>query len=157
MTIPPSFMAEAIDLSFEAMRSGKGGPYGAVVVKDGQIIGRGMNEVTSRNDPTHHAEMAAIWEACKTLNTWKLEGCELYTSCEPCPMCMAAAYWARIDRVYYGNTAETAAAYDFNSKTIYDELAKPRDQRQIPMEPMMQSEALAAFEEWANKPDKATY
>jgi guanine deaminase len=157
MSADTSFMGEAIALSFTAMRSGKGGPYGAVVVKDGQVIGRGMNEVTSRNDPTHHAEMAAIWEACQTLNNWKLEDCELYTSCEPCPMCMAAAYWARIKRVYYGNTAATAAAYDFNSQAIYAELAKPHDQRQLPMEPMMQAEAIAAFDEWANKADKAPY
>ena len=151
------FMQDAIALSFEAMQTGKGGPYGAVVVKDGAIIGRGMNEVTSRNDPTHHAEMAAIREACQALNAFTLDGCELYTSCEPCPMCMAAAYWAKLARVYYGNTAEAAAQYGFNSRIIYDELAKSHHQRQLPMEPLMQAEALAAFEAWANKADKVAY
>lgn len=152
-----SFMEEAIALSFEAMRTNKGGPYGAVVVKDGQIIGRGMNEVTSINDPTAHAELTAIREACKVVGSWQLVGCDLYTSCEPCPMCMAAVYWSRLDRVFYGNTKEDAAHYGFNSQTIYDELALPREQRALPMEPLMQPEALAAFEEWADKTDKATY
>jgi guanine deaminase len=151
------FMKDAIALSFEAMRTGRGGPYGAVVVKDGSIIGRGMNEVTSRNDPTHHAEMAAIRAACQALNSFTLEGCELYTSCEPCPMCMAAAYWARLDKVYYGNTAADAAKFGFNSQSIYDELAKSQEQRQLPMQPLMQQEALAAFEEWANKADRTPY
>lgn len=153
----PAFMQEAITLSFEAMRSNKGGPYGAVVVKDGVVIGRGMNEVTTRNDPTHHAELVAIRAACQTLGSWQLKGCELYTSCEPCPMCLAAAYWAGLAQIYYGNTAETAAEYDFNSQTIYTELARPRDQRQLPMVPQMQEQALAAFAEWANKTDKAPY
>jgi guanine deaminase len=151
MTADPQFMQTAIALSFEAIRSGKGGPYGAVVVKDGNIIGCGMNEVTSRHDPTHHAEMAAIRAACLALNSFTLDGCQLYTSCEPCPMCMAAAYWARVEQVYYGNTAAEAAKYGSNSQTIYDELAKPRDQRQLPMEPMMPTEALAALEEWAKQ------
>ncbi|MEL7313962.1 MAG: nucleoside deaminase, partial [Cyanobacteria bacterium J06559_3] len=122
------FMEEAIALSFEAIRSGRGGPYGAVVVKDGEIIGRGMNEVTSTNDPTAHAEMTAIREACKYLDSWNLEGCELYTSCEPCPMCMGAIYWARLDRIYYGNTKEVAARFGFNSQIFYDELALPCNQ-----------------------------
>lgn len=151
------FMATAIALSFEAMRSGKGGPYGAVVVKDGIIIGEGMNEVTSRHDPTHHAEMAAIRAACQRVKSWQLEGCELYTSCEPCPMCMAAAYWAKLDRVYYGNTAEMAAQYGFNSTRFYQQLALPKEQRQLPMEPLMAEEAVQAFEEWASKADKMTY
>ena len=151
------FMEAAIALSFEAMRSGKGGPYGAVVVKDGEIIGRGMNEVTSAHDPTAHAEMTAIREACTHLASWHLEGCELYTSCEPCPMCMAATYWARIDRVYYGNTKEVAAQFGFNSQIFYDELALPRDQRQILMLPLMAEEAVVAFEEWEALPDKEEY
>lgn len=152
-----AFMAEAIALSFEAMRSGRGGPYGAVVVSDGAIIGRGMNEVTSVNDPTAHAEMTAIRQACSHLNSWQLEGCELYTSCEPCPMCMGAIYWARLDRVYYGNTKEVAARFGFNSQIFYDELALPREQRQIPMIPHMAEEAVAAFEEWEMKSGKQTY
>ena len=152
-----ALMQTAIDLSFEAIRSGRGGPYGAVVVKDGEIIGRGMNEVTSRNDPTAHAEMTAIREACAVLNSWHLEGCELYTSCEPCPMCMGAIYWARLDRVYYANTKEVAASFGFNSQIFYDELALAPRQRQITMVPLMAEEAAAAFEEWDARSDKEEY
>lgn len=151
------FMEEAIALSIKAMRSGRGGPYGAVVVRDGEIIGRGMNEVTSLNDPTAHAEMTAIRQACAHLNSWHLEGCELYASCEPCPMCMGAIYWARIDRVYYGNSREVAAGFGFSSQIFYDELALPREQRQITMVPLMAEEAIAAFEEWDSKADKEEY
>jgi guanine deaminase len=151
------FMDAAIALSFEAMRSKRGGPYGAVVVKEGEIIGRGMNEVTSLNDPSAHAELTAIRQACQTLQQWHLEGCELYTSCEPCPMCMGAIYWARLQRVYYGNSKEVAAQFGFNSEYFYDELAKPRGQRQMPMFPLMAAEAIAAFEEWANCADKQLY
>lgn len=151
------FMEAAIALSFKAIRSGRGGPYGAVVVKDGEIIGRGMNEVTSINDPTAHAELTAIREACAHLKSWNLEGCELYTSCEPCPMCMGAIYWARLDRVYYGNTKEVAAGFGFNSQIFYDELALPREDRQVTMVPLMTEEAVVAFEEWDNKTDKEEY
>ena len=151
------FMEAAIALSFEAMRSQRGGPYGAVVVRDGEIIGRGMNEVTSINDPTAHAEMTAIRQACNQLNQWNLSGCELYTSCEPCPMCMGAIYWARLDRVYYGNTKEVAAKFGFNSQYFYDEIAKPLGQRDMPMFPLMADEAIAAFEEWENQPEKSSY
>lgn len=151
------FMQEAIALSFQAMRSGKGGPYGAVVVKDGQIIGRGMNEVTSLNDPTAHAELTAIREACRAVQSWQLQGCELYTSCEPCPMCMAAVYWARLDTVYYGNTKEQAAAFGFNSDYIYEQIARPHDQRDVSITPLMADEAIVAFEEWAQKSDKMSY
>lgn len=152
-----NFMEEAIALSFEAMRSGRGGPYGAIVVKEGEIIGRGMNEVTSINDPTAHAEMTAIRQACTRLDNWHLEGCELYTSCEPCPMCMGAIYWARLDRVYYGNTKEVAARFGFNSQIFYDELALPCKERQIQMFNYMAGEAVAAFEEWESKTDKEEY
>ncbi|MBD0337469.1 MAG: nucleoside deaminase [Cyanobacteria bacterium Co-bin13] len=151
------FMEDAIALSFQAMRENRGGPYGAVVVKDGQIIGRGMNEVTSLNDPTAHAEMTAIREACQAIGSWQLSGCELYTSCEPCPMCLAAAYWSRLDRIYFGNSRETAARYSFNSQIIYDEVAKPHADRSLPIIPLMQNEALTAFEEWANKADRKGY
>lgn len=151
------FMEEAIALSFEAIRSGRGGPYGAVVVSDGKIIGRGMNEVTSIKDPTAHAEMTAIREACDHLDSWHLEGCELYTSCEPCPMCMGAIYWARLDRIYYANTKEVAARFGFNSQIFYDELSLPREDRQITMVPLMSEEAVAAFEEWEAKADKEEY
>ncbi|MBD2099758.1 nucleoside deaminase [Leptolyngbya sp. FACHB-261] len=151
------FMQEAIALSLHSMRTGKGGPYGAVVVKDGEIIGRGMNEVTSRHDPTAHAEMTAIREACQSLQSWQLLGCELYTSCEPCPMCMATIYWAKLARVYYANTKEDAAQFGFNSLSIYQELALPIERRQLPMDQLMQEQALVAFEEWQNKADKAPY
>lgn len=147
------YMAAAIALSFQAIREQRGGPYGAVVVKDGQIIGRGMNEVTSTNDPTAHAEMSAIREACQQLGSWQLQDCELYTSCEPCPMCMAAIYWARLDTLFYGNTKEDAARYGFNSQSIYEELARNRVDRQVSMVPLMQEEALAAFKEWQEKSD----
>jgi tRNA(Arg) A34 adenosine deaminase TadA len=150
-------MGEAIALSFEAFRTGKGGPYGAVVVQGGNIIGRGMNEVTSKNDPTAHAEMTAIREACRVLQSWQLPGCELYTSCEPCPMCMGAIYWARLDRVYYANTKETAARFGFNSSYFYEQLATSPDQRDMSMVPYMAEEAVAAFEEWSGKADKQTY
>src|SRR6187402_191609 len=118
------FMLEAIELSFQGQRAGKGGPFGAVVVKDGKIIGRGFNQVTSNNDPTAHAEVVAIRDACKNLNDFQLAGCEIYTSCEPCPMCLGAIYWARPDKVYYANTRQDAADIDFDDSMIYEELEK---------------------------------
>ncbi|NEQ47631.1 MAG: nucleoside deaminase [Leptolyngbya sp. SIOISBB] len=150
-------MAVAIALSKEAIRSERGGPYGAVVVKEGEIIGQGMNEVTSINDPTAHAEMTAIRQACEQVGNWNLSGCELYTSCEPCPMCLGAIYWARLDKVYYGNTKEVAAQFGFNSQYFYDEVAKPREARQITMQPLMPEAAVTAFEEWKSLPDKQSY
>jgi len=150
-------MEEAIALSFEAIRSGRGGPYGAVVVHQGQVIGRGMNEVTSRQDPTHHAEMAAIREACQTLGTWKLSDCQLYTSCEPCPMCLAAAYWADIAQIIYGNTAADAAVYGFKSQPIYQQIALPLTQRSLPMVQHMGDQAIQAFAEWDTMADRQTY
>lgn len=152
-----TFMQEAIALSLEAMRTGRGGPYGAVVVQNGSIIGRGMNEVTSIHDPTAHAEMTAIRQACETLQSWQLSGCELYTSCEPCPMCMGAIYWARLDRVYYANTKEVAARFGFNSSYFYEQLALTPDQRDMPMIPFMAEDAVIAFQEWAKKADKRSY
>lgn len=151
------FMKAAIALSLEAIRAGRGGPYGAVVVKDGEIIGQGMNEVTSTNDPTAHAEMTAIRQACERVGNWHLAGCELYTSCEPCPMCLGAIYWARLDKVYYGNTKEVAAQFGFNSQYFYDEVAKPREQRQLSMQPLMAEAAVAAFEEWKSQPNQQSY
>ncbi len=151
------FMEAAIALSLESVRTHKGGPYGAVVVKDNTIIGRGMNLVTLTNDPTAHAEMLAIREACDRLQSWQLTGCELYTSCEPCPMCMAAIYWARLERVYYANTKETAAAYGFGSQAIYRQLGLPLAERQLSMTQLLPTEARVAFEEWANQPDKQPY
>lgn len=150
-------MTEAIRLSFETMRNNTGGPFGCVVVKDGKIIARGSNRVVSTFDPTAHAEVVAIREACKALNDFQLTGCEIYTSCEPCPMCMAAIYWARPDKVYYANTKTDAAAIGFDDNFIYEQLALPYDQRAIPMTRLMPEEALAAFREWSQKTDKIEY
>lgn len=150
-------MEAAIALSHEAIRTGRGGPYGAVIVKDGKIIGRGMNEVASLNDPTAHAEMTAIREACRSLGSWNLSGCDLYTSCEPCPMCLAAIYWARVERIYYGNSREVAAQFGFNSQYLYEEVAKPHNERQIDMVIMMSQAAIAAFEEWADRSNQQAY
>jgi guanine deaminase len=151
------FMREAIRLSLENVRSGKGGPFAAVVVKDGTIIARGTNLVTSSNDPTAHAEMVAIREACKALKSFQLDECEIYTTCEPCPMCLGAIYWARPAKVYFGNTKQDAAEIDFDDSFIYEEIPKPFDQRTIPMIPFLREEALAAFKEWKRKSDKIEY
>lgn len=152
-----AFMREAIALSRYSVQSGKGGPFGAVVVKEGQIVAKGFNQVTSTNDPTAHAEVVAIREACRTLNTFQLHGCEVYTSCEPCPMCMGAIYWARPDRVYYGNTKLDAAQIHFDDDFIYHEFERPLPERHLPMIQLLQEEAVVAFDEWANKPDKVEY
>lgn len=151
------FMAEAIRLSIEKMRAGEGGPFGAVVVKNGEIIARGNNKVSSSNDPTAHAEVVAIRAACQVLGSFQLTGCELYTSCEPCPMCLGAIYWARPDRVYYGNTKVDAADIGFDDQFIYDELDENMEDRQIPFTQMMRTEALEAFKEWTAKEDKMVY
>lgn len=151
------FMQEAIALSLKSVRSGKGGPFGAVVVKDGEIIASGHNQVTSTNDPTAHAEVVAIREACKVLRSFQLTGCELYTSCEPCPMCMGAIYWARPDRVYYANTKADAAKIGFDDQFIYDELDLVISKRQLPITQIMRDEALIAFQEWTDKADKVKY
>jgi len=152
-----SFMQEAIRISIEMMRQGKGGPFGAVIVRDGQIVGRGSNEVTSTNDPTAHAEVVAIRDACRRLGDFRLEGCELYASCEPCPMCLSAIYWARIGRIYYGNTRQDAADAGFDDDFIYQELARPPASRRIPCDQIMREEALAAMREWKAKADKVEY
>ena len=150
-------MARAIQLSVENVRSGKGGPFGAVVAKEGSIIAEGVNQVTSSNDPTAHAEVLAIRHACQKLGDFELKGCELYTSCEPCPMCLAAIYWARLARVYFGNLAEDASKVGFDDSFIYREIVQPYAQRRIPMIQMMREEALAAFREWDEKPNKIPY
>lgn len=150
-------MARAIELSLANVRSGDGGPFGAVVVKDGEIVAEGVNQVTVLNDPTAHAEVLAIREACKRLARFELRDCELYTSCEPCPMCLGAIYWARLQRVYFGNTAQDAASIGFDDSFIYREVAKLPAERAIPMLPLMREEALAAFREWQNKTDKLSY
>ena len=151
------FMREAIRLSIENVRSGKGGPFAAIVVKNGKIIARGTNIVTSANDPTAHAEVVAIREACKTLGSFQLDGCEIYTSCEPCPMCLGAIYWARPERVFYGNTKQDAAKIDFDDSFIYEELPKKMSDRRIPMEQLLHEEALVGFEEWKKKVDRLKY
>jgi tRNA(Arg) A34 adenosine deaminase TadA len=139
------------------MRAGKGGPFGAVVTRNGKIIATGHNQVTSANDPTAHAEIVAIREACKKLKSFQLDECELYTSCEPCPMCLSAIYWARIQRVYFGNTRKDAARIGFDDNLIYQEISLPLKSRKIPMKQLLRKEARAAFEEWSLKEDKIPY
>ena len=150
-------MREAIRLSLEKMQAGCGGPFGAVVVKDGQIIARGFNQVTSTNDPTCHAEVDVIRKACQALGSHQLDGCDLYTSCEPCPMCLGAIYWARPARVFYANTKADAAAVGFDDHFIYDEIGKPLPQRSLPMQQLLHEEALAAFRAWQAHEGKKAY
>jgi guanine deaminase len=151
------FMARAIQHSLENVRSGVGGPFAAVVVKDGKIIAEGTNCVTSTNDPTAHAEVVAVRAACKKLGHFELTGCEIYTTCEPCPMCLGAIYWARPVRVYYGCTAADASEAGFDDSLIYQEIVRPHMERKIPLFPMMREEALAAFRVWEEKQDKIKY
>ncbi|HEY6168831.1 MAG TPA: nucleoside deaminase, partial [Verrucomicrobiae bacterium] len=141
----PEFMHEAIRLSREKMLAGNGGPFGAVVVKNSKVIGRGWNRVTSTNDPTAHAEVTAIREACQTLGDFRLAGCELYTSCEPCPMCLAAIYWARIERVYFACARQDAAAAGFDDEFLYAEFARPAVERRVELVPLGREEGLRAF------------
>ena len=150
-------MARAIQLSIENVGSGRGGPFGAVVVQGGDIIAEGVNQVTFTHDPTAHAEVLAIRQACKKLGRFELKGCELYTSCEPCPMCLGAIYWARLARVYFGNAAADASNIGFDDSFVYHEIAQPLLQRKIPMVQMMREEALEAFHAWQDKPDKTRY
>ncbi len=149
-------MREAIRLSEENVSNG-GGPFGAVIARDGKIVATGVNRVTANNDPTAHAEVSAIRAACEKLNTFDLSGCEIYTSCEPCPMCLGAIYWAHIDKIYYGNDKDDAKAIDFDDSFIYDELALPRGERRLPVEVLLDNEAIKAFEMWKNKTDKIEY
>ena len=149
-------MQRAIELSIESINSG-GGPFGSVIVKDNKIISEGMNRVTVNNDPTAHGEIVAIRLATKSLNNFNLKGCELYSSTEPCPMCLSAIYWARIDKVYYANTRNDAQKIDFDDSLIYSELIKKIDQRKIPMIQVMREEGLKAFELWNKKTDKVKY
>lgn len=151
------FMRKAIDLSRRHMQGGDGGPFGAVVVKDGKIIGEGWNRVTSSNDPTAHAEVSAIRDACAKLKTFELRDAVLYTSCEPCPMCLAAAYWARVSKIYFANTRADAAHHQFDDDFIYREIPKPLDARSLPIEQMSRDEAYEVFKEWDAKTDKITY
>ncbi len=153
----PTFMREAIRLAEEAVHGGRGGPFGCVVVRAGRVVGRGANAVTSTHDPTAHAEIVAIREACRELGTFQLRDCELYTSCEPCPMCLAAIYWARLPRIFYANTRQDAAAIGFDYDFIYRQIPLPPEQRQLEMRPLLRDEAQTAFAQWANKADKIRY
>ena len=150
------FMKKAIELSIENINKG-GGPFGCVIVKDNKIIAEGSNKVTTTNDPTAHGEIIAIREACKKINNFSLSGFELYSSCEPCPMCLSAIYWSRINKIYYANTREDAQKIDFDDSLIYSEFKKTIKERKIPMIQMMRSEALKAFELWDKKTDKVKY
>ena len=150
-------MSQAILLAIENVEKRNGGPFGAVVVKDGKIIARGYNQVTSLNDPTAHAEVVAIRNACKALNSFQLEGCEIYTSCEPCPMCLGAIYWARPSKVFYACTKTDAAHIHFDDDFIYREIEKPLGSRSLKFVQLMREEALAAFQAWTNKTDKTEY
>lgn len=150
-------MKKAISLSREKMNSNEGGPFGAVIVKDGEIIAEGWNKVTSSCDPTAHAEVTAIRNACQKLGTFSLEGCEIYTSCEPCPMCLAAIYWARIDKIYYANTRQDAAAIGFDDEFLYQEFKVEMEERKIPLQQIDRESAKEVFDEWSKKIDKIHY
>jgi tRNA(Arg) A34 adenosine deaminase TadA len=151
------FMQQAIDLALEGVRTDRGGPFGAVVVREGVVVAGGCNRVTSTNDPTAHAEIVAIRAACATLATYELEQCELFTSCEPCPMCLAAIHWSRISRVHYACESADAARAGFDDAFLYEELARPRALRRLALQPFMREEGLAAFRAWLDKADRKTY
>ena len=150
------YMQRAIELSIESVNNG-GGPFGSIIVMDNRIVAEGSNKVTSTNDPTAHGDIVAIRHACKNLNNFNLSGCELYSTCEPCPMCLSAIYWSRIDKIYYANTREDARKINFDDSLIYSELKKNINERKIPMIQMMRSEALKAFDLWDKKEDKVKY
>lgn len=157
MTREEKFMMEAIRLSHHSMTNNEGGPFGCIVVKDDVIIGRGNNKVISSNDPTAHAEVTAIRDACKNLGSFRLEDCEIYTSCEPCPMCLGAIYWARPKIVYFANTREDAANIGFDDSMIYDEMVKELEHRKIPVRSIGRAKALKVFEAWKQKGDRTLY
>jgi tRNA(Arg) A34 adenosine deaminase TadA len=151
------FMREAVRISIEKMRDGLGGPFGAVVVKENRIIARGWNQVTSANDPTAHAEIVALREACRQLGDFRLPGCELYSSCEPCPMCLGAIYWARVDRLFFAATRQDAAEAGFDDEWLYREMPLPVAQRRLPTRQLLREAALDAFVKWKAKPDRIPY
>lgn len=150
-------MQEAILLSGQSIYKNEGGPFGCVIVKGNEIVGRGYNKVTSHNDPTAHAEVVAIRDACKNLNSFQLQDCEIYTSCEPCPMCLGAIYWARPKIVYFANNRQDAADIGFDDSMIYEEMKSPIEERKIPIKNLGREEAIKIFEAWKNKPDKTEY
>ena len=151
-----NFMSRAIELSIESVRS-NGGPFGCVIVKNNKIIAEGFNKVTETNDPTAHAEIVTIRKACSQLKSFHLKGTEMYTSCEPCPMCLSAIYWSHIDIIYYGNNRKDAAKIGFDDSYIYDELSLDLNKRKIPLEQINEKEAIKAFEQWEAKTDKTLY
>lgn len=151
------FMGEAIRLAREGLRRNAGGPFGAIIVREGTIIGRGWNQVTSSNDPTAHAEVVAIRDACRHLGSFRLDGCDIYTSCEPCPMCLAAIRWARLDRVFHAATRSDAAAAGFDDDYLHSQLALPPAARDLPCESLMGERGRALFHEWLAKPDRVSY
>jgi tRNA(Arg) A34 adenosine deaminase TadA len=153
----PEFLRRAIALATENVVSGKGGPFGALIVRDGQIVGEGANSVTATNDPTAHGEVNAIRAACKALGTFTLAGCALYTSCEPCPMCLSASYWARLDAIYYGSSAADAARAGFDDAFLYAEFCKDQSARSLPSKQLLGHEAWASFAAWIASPNKVEY
>ena len=150
-------MKVAIELAFEGMHENKGGPFGAVVVQNGVIVGRGYNRVTSTNDPTAHAEIVAIRDACKQLNTFELSDCVIYTTCEPCPMCLAAIYWSHVNKIFYGSTKLDAANINFDDSFIYDEIMKNNSERKLNMKQISRDQTIELFNEWQNKTDRISY
>lgn len=152
-----AYMRQAIELARKGVALGSGGPFGCVIVKDGQVVGEGCNEVTSANDPTAHAEITAIRAACRTLASFQLTGCTIYTSCEPCPMCLGAIYWARPAAVFFAGTREDAASAGFDDELFYEELKKPNDMRQLKMQGLLREEARNVFDAWIQKADKVEY
>lgn len=159
LTMPahPEFMRQAIALATENVVHGRGGPFGAVVVKDGIVIASGANQVTATNDPTAHAEVVAIRNACQALGTFQLAECDVYTSCEPCPMCLAALYWSRCRAIYYGNDAGDAARAGFDDSALYEEVKRPLDQRAIPIQRLLPEEARSSFDVWLASPYRVDY
>lgn len=157
MKTEEEFLREAIRLSIDKMHAGEGGPFGAIVVRNGEVVGQGWNRVLSTLDPTAHAEVVAIRDACRNLKSFSLEGCRIYASCEPCPMCLAAIYWARIESIDFAATTADAAAAGFDDGWFYEELTRPAESRSVPMRQSLQSEAIAAFHHWLQKPDRIPY
>jgi len=153
----PVFMEQAIALATENVTSGAGGPFGAVIVRAGQVVATGVNLVTTTNDPTAHAEIVAIRNACATLKSFRLDGCEIYTSCEPCPMCLVAIYWAHCDAIFYGNTAKDAADAGFDDEHLYDELKRPIGQRKVPTINLLREKAISSFDVWRSVTNKVHY
>jgi tRNA(Arg) A34 adenosine deaminase TadA len=153
----PIFMEQAIALATENVTSGRGGPFGAVIVREGKVLASGANMVTAENDPTAHAEITAIRRACAAMGTFRLDGCEIYTSCEPCPMCLAAIYWSHCSAIFYGNTAADAAWAGFNDAFLYDEVKKPLEQRSIPTINLMREKAISSFEAWRESASRIDY